>query len=412
MELNLITNSEKYKEILDGNQNEFYVDVTPYWNKRILTKPNEDGKCHFRLYDGVTIHRGYTQDKVTYQLVSISWNFGNTKNGAPADKKVYIIKLGDIIDASHNTIESPRTHQLTIAEILADDTYAQVLAKYSKEHQEYMKNELKPKVLKTLLDVTILGEKLKYDMNHKRMSRKEYNQRVMQIDGLQLSAAMLQHQELINDYTYDVIFANELALHQLESMPLILDNMNFFDKYYNRDVKMAWNQLYDSKYDKEDQWKITLPESMKKVQDYTPRLHQEMSGYISNFYGWLMGFLKDKGLTKMEGNIDLMQEQREIIARIETATLICMWADSVYLMREESLNRTSMMFKGLIKDFRLGNIVNKISALCKAVCNRIGQGLGYINLEERPEFGKLVKDLNDKFNDPETRTRILTRKAV
>lgn len=104
-----------------GEKPEEYREITHYWMSRLflpgdyfyLWKPfrkyNIDAKMveilkkqvyetadiHFRNYEYVRLRRGYTNITMTFPIKEIAIGMENPKWGAPTDREVFIIKLGD-----------------------------------------------------------------------------------------------------------------------------------------------------------------------------------------------------------------------------------------------------------------------------------------------------------------------------
>ena len=90
-----------YDEIESGRKCEEYRELTYYWYKRLLDQDFnerlnrlEDAK-HFRKYDAVRFHRGQGGKRtMMYEVGNIHIGYGNVKDGAPNDRKVFVINLG------------------------------------------------------------------------------------------------------------------------------------------------------------------------------------------------------------------------------------------------------------------------------------------------------------------------------
>ena len=52
-------------------------------------------ECVFFDYTHVRFHRGYTNITMTFAINEITIGMGNPKWGAPTDREVFIIKLGE-----------------------------------------------------------------------------------------------------------------------------------------------------------------------------------------------------------------------------------------------------------------------------------------------------------------------------
>lgn len=88
--------------IESGEKLEEYREITPYWVKRLVDTDNFlAGKpTPYRHYDAVEFTLGYpkkqdTTRRMIFEVASIGVAKGNPQWGAPVDKKVFIIRLGD-----------------------------------------------------------------------------------------------------------------------------------------------------------------------------------------------------------------------------------------------------------------------------------------------------------------------------
>lgn len=74
--------------IASGEKTEEYRGIKPYWETRL-----QNGR-----YDAVTFRNGYSEyaPRVTRKLLAIVQGIGNPKWGAPKDKQVFILKLGEV----------------------------------------------------------------------------------------------------------------------------------------------------------------------------------------------------------------------------------------------------------------------------------------------------------------------------
>ena len=82
--LHLVLKAKWYDMIASGEKKEEYRENTSYWMKRI-------GKPH----DAVCFHKGYTNTTMTFAIEGKSYGYGNPEWGAPTDRSVFIIKLGE-----------------------------------------------------------------------------------------------------------------------------------------------------------------------------------------------------------------------------------------------------------------------------------------------------------------------------
>lgn len=84
--LDLVLKHQWYDMIDSGEKPEEYRDITPYWRKRI-----QSGK----RYTHVRFHRGYLVKSMVFRYDGLRIGRGNTQWGAPADRDVFIISLGE-----------------------------------------------------------------------------------------------------------------------------------------------------------------------------------------------------------------------------------------------------------------------------------------------------------------------------
>lgn len=63
----------------------------------LLKQSIHEGIFDYRHYDAVRLHRGYTNVTMLFKCEGIIIGMGNPQWGAPADKEVFIIKLGERI---------------------------------------------------------------------------------------------------------------------------------------------------------------------------------------------------------------------------------------------------------------------------------------------------------------------------
>lgn len=119
--LDLILKGKWYDMIASGEKPEEYRDITHHWMQRLflqgdyfyLWKPFHEyamdaemidrlknqiygtSEMRFRDYDAVCFHRGYTKTTMTFAIKYITIGMGNPLWGAPTDKEIFIIKLGE-----------------------------------------------------------------------------------------------------------------------------------------------------------------------------------------------------------------------------------------------------------------------------------------------------------------------------
>lgn len=94
--LNLVLTGKWFDEISAGRKKEEYRDITPFWKSR-LEQPF-DGETTFKKFDAIRFRRGrYGKTTMVVKCRSIYIGYGRPEWGAPEDKEVYILDLGDII---------------------------------------------------------------------------------------------------------------------------------------------------------------------------------------------------------------------------------------------------------------------------------------------------------------------------
>lgn len=99
--LHLVLKAKWYDMIASGEKKEEYREVKQYWMKRLIKDVGEDEEgdtsCHvfYVDYDRVCFHRGYTSTTMTFTVEDIDVGKGKPEWGAPADRDVFIIKLGE-----------------------------------------------------------------------------------------------------------------------------------------------------------------------------------------------------------------------------------------------------------------------------------------------------------------------------
>lgn len=117
--LDLVLKRKWYDMISSGEKKEEYRELKPYWCKRICGCQNictyampsneKDSKICQKTgtkclsgnkltFDKVKFRNGYTSISQTYELEHIKIGYGDTLLGAPSDKPVFILKLGNKIE--------------------------------------------------------------------------------------------------------------------------------------------------------------------------------------------------------------------------------------------------------------------------------------------------------------------------
>tara|TARA_B100000749_G_scaffold273372_1_gene256247 strand:- start:4709 stop:4993 length:285 start_codon:yes stop_codon:yes gene_type:complete len=86
--LHLTLKKKWFDMILSGQKREEYREIKPYWNKRLS-----------KSYDAIKFRNGYskTSPAMLVALEGIYTGLGIIEHGAPQEKPVYILKLGEII---------------------------------------------------------------------------------------------------------------------------------------------------------------------------------------------------------------------------------------------------------------------------------------------------------------------------
>lgn len=104
--LHLVLIGKWYDMIVSSKKNEEYREIKPYWLNRFLRfdysafsmvlKPNMRGVKRIpMIFRKVVFHRGYTNITAAFKVDWVSVGMGKTEWGAPADRDVFIIKIGD-----------------------------------------------------------------------------------------------------------------------------------------------------------------------------------------------------------------------------------------------------------------------------------------------------------------------------
>ena len=77
--------------IASGEKREEYRELKPYWHKRLMGK----------TYDIIEFRNGYSKDapRMRVRLGHISQSLGIVEWGAPEETPVYILTLGEILNA-------------------------------------------------------------------------------------------------------------------------------------------------------------------------------------------------------------------------------------------------------------------------------------------------------------------------
>ena len=100
--LELPLKSEWYLMIELGKKLEEYREIKPYWSKRLVgyERPLFSHRYGYQQsnvkgYTHVRFRYGYTKRSMLFKIDKIIIGRGNPEWGAPTDKDVFIIKLGE-----------------------------------------------------------------------------------------------------------------------------------------------------------------------------------------------------------------------------------------------------------------------------------------------------------------------------
>lgn len=93
--LYLTLKKQWFDMIASGEKPEEYREIKPYWQSRLEGKE----------YDAVQFRNGYQKNAPTIrvELKIITIGLGNPSWGAPEAEKVYILKLGKILEVEEST---------------------------------------------------------------------------------------------------------------------------------------------------------------------------------------------------------------------------------------------------------------------------------------------------------------------
>jgi len=89
--LHLTLKKKWFDMILSGRKPEEYREIKPYWNKRLL-----------KSYDAIRFKNGYSKDSpwMIIELQETLIGLGIVEWGAPEDKAVYVLRLGNVLSHS------------------------------------------------------------------------------------------------------------------------------------------------------------------------------------------------------------------------------------------------------------------------------------------------------------------------
>lgn len=92
--MHLTLTKKWFDMVKSGKKREEYREIKQYWTARIC-KRNEHGRYEIQRFDHVEFRHGYkgTEPPLRYRVTDITIGKGNPSLGAPADKRVFIIKF-------------------------------------------------------------------------------------------------------------------------------------------------------------------------------------------------------------------------------------------------------------------------------------------------------------------------------
>ena len=90
--LHLTLKKKWFDLIASGEKREEYREIKPYWNKRLN-----------KHYDAIKFRNGYSKGapELIIELKEVLTGLGIVEWGAPEAERVYILKLGEILDGIH-----------------------------------------------------------------------------------------------------------------------------------------------------------------------------------------------------------------------------------------------------------------------------------------------------------------------
>lgn len=92
--LDLVLKHKWYDAIRVEGKREEYREINGYWVNHLCQKIGDFGNYSIKNFDTVRFHKGYSNVTMTFQITDITIGRGKTEWGAPADRDVFIIKLG------------------------------------------------------------------------------------------------------------------------------------------------------------------------------------------------------------------------------------------------------------------------------------------------------------------------------
>ncbi len=95
-ELHLPLLAKWYEMIERGEKKEEYREITPYWISRLFW--NTTRGAIPKQYREIVFRYGYTKRSMKLEYKDIRCGYGRPEWGAPTDRKVFIIEIGDKIE--------------------------------------------------------------------------------------------------------------------------------------------------------------------------------------------------------------------------------------------------------------------------------------------------------------------------
>ncbi len=108
--LDLPLKKEWYEMIERKEKPEEYRGISKFWMSRLMTNYNRidcsdndcvdcnlraNGTCKFKQFDTIRPRYGYTNRTMLFKLNQITIGIGKPELGAPVNKNVFILKLGE-----------------------------------------------------------------------------------------------------------------------------------------------------------------------------------------------------------------------------------------------------------------------------------------------------------------------------
>lgn len=95
---------EWYKMIESGEKREEYRETSNYWKSRIMQYSLRYGVRDyvFKPLDKVCFSYGYTKKTMTFKIDTITIGRGKPEWGAPLDRNVFVIKIGEKVKGGEN----------------------------------------------------------------------------------------------------------------------------------------------------------------------------------------------------------------------------------------------------------------------------------------------------------------------